>query len=84
MKEIRKIPTGPIPDGYYTQEWSLEGAILRDKINQIIDALEEKYIIVEPKCPIPQPTVYQTVPNPIPPIESKQAPKVPVGIEAHF
>lgn len=66
MKKIKKIPTGPIPDGYYSQEWSLEGAILRDKINEIIDAIEEKYVVTGPDFPIPQPTVYKTVPNPVP------------------
>lgn len=36
MKDIKEIPTGPIPDGYYAIEWTLEGAILRDKINELI------------------------------------------------
>ena len=41
MKNIKPIPTVPIPDGYYEIEWSVEGAILRDKINEIIAALGE-------------------------------------------
>lgn len=39
MKNIKPIPTTPIPDGYYEIEWSIEGAILRDKINELIAAL---------------------------------------------
>ena len=78
MKQIKKIPTGPIPDGYYAQEWSLEGAILRDKINEIIDAIGNNMLVTGGDSRIPQPTVYKTVPNPIPPIEQKQAPKVPI------
>ena len=36
MEDIKEIPTKPIPDGYYAIEWTLEGAILRDKINELI------------------------------------------------
>jgi hypothetical protein len=39
MKNIKPIPTTPIPDGYYSIEWTIEGAILRDKINELIAAL---------------------------------------------
>lgn len=39
MKSIKPIPTTLIPDGYYEIEWSIEGAILRDKINELIAAL---------------------------------------------
>lgn len=39
MKDIKPIPTTPIPDGYYEIEWTLEDAILRDKINELIAAL---------------------------------------------
>lgn len=42
MKNIKPIPTTPIPDGYYEIEWTLEGAILRDKINELIAALVNK------------------------------------------
>lgn len=41
MKNIKPIPTTPIPDGYYEIEWTLEGAILRDKINELIAALAD-------------------------------------------
>ena len=42
MSKIKKIPTCDIPDGYYAQPWSREGAILRDKINEIVDEINEK------------------------------------------
>ena len=42
MRKIKKIPTCDIPDGYYAQHWSKEGEILRDKINEILEALEEQ------------------------------------------
>ena len=41
MDLIKPIPTEPIPDGYYEQQWSLEGAILRDKINEIIKFIND-------------------------------------------
>ena len=42
MHKIKKIPTCDIPDGYYAQHWSKEGTIVRDKVNEIIDVLEEE------------------------------------------
>ena len=36
MKNIKEIPTGPVPDGYYAIEWTQKEAILRDKINELI------------------------------------------------
>ena len=54
MKQIKKIPTDPIPDGYYAIDWSREGAILRDKINEILEATglarqEEQLFSIERK-----------------------------------
>ena len=42
MGKIKKIPTCDIPDGYYAHHWSREGVILRDKVNEILDALDEQ------------------------------------------
>ena len=42
MGKIKKITTCDIPDGYYAQHWSKEGVILRDKVNEIVDEINEK------------------------------------------
>lgn len=54
MNKVKKIPTCDIPDGYYAYHWSREGEILRDKINEIIDAAglaqqEEQVFTIERK-----------------------------------
>ena len=56
MKEIKKIPTTPIPDGYWETQWTTEGAILRDKVNEIIDELSESRLCIkEPTVPTQAP-----------------------------
>lgn len=54
MKDIKPIPTTPIPDGYYAIQWTLEGAILRDKINELIAALKEQVPDTVPGTEPPQ------------------------------
>jgi len=79
MKQIKKIPTGPIPDGYYQIEWTQEGAILRDKINEIIDAI---VAVMSPNIstnPIPP-----TVPNVAPPRIICTGPKTHLPPQPHL
>lgn len=84
MKQIRKIPTRPIPDGYYTQEWSLEGAILRDKINEIIDALQENVPVPGADTDIPHSSLYKAIPTMASAIKQKPEKITPIRINAQF
>lgn len=84
MKQIRKIPTGPIPDGYYTQEWSLEGAILRDKINEIIDSLQENVPVSDANTDIPRSSLYKAIPTMASAIRQKPEQITPMGTNAQF
>jgi len=72
MSKIKKIPTCDIPDGYYAYHWSREGEILRDKINEIIDAIDGVIVSIETNCPPP-------VPGPMPPKNSSAWVNPPVA-----
>ena len=84
MKYIKKIPTGPIPEDYYAYEWSLEGAILRDKINEIIDALQENVPVPSANTDIPHSSLYKAIPTMASTIKQKPEKITPVGINAQF